>query len=80
MLDGGAMCERCRQGKRQIVGISRSVLRLLEKFAEAETEDWRTAELNQREFGELRGVLNKYLSHLLGHAPKMHKLLGPMAS
>jgi hypothetical protein len=29
--------------------------------------------------GELRGVLNNYLAHLVGHRPRMHKYLGTLA-
>ena len=78
MLDGGAMCQRCRVGKKQVVSVSRPVLAMLQQFADDESGDWQQVEIDRRIYGELRGVLNKYLSHLLGQPPKMHKLLGTL--
>lgn len=80
MLDGGAMCPQCRLAKKQVVSVSGPVLELLKQFADKESDRWQTDVLDRRLYGELRGVLNKYLSHLLGQPPKMHKLLGTLAS
>jgi DNA repair protein RecO (recombination protein O) len=75
LLAGGVLCEKCRIGKRQLVSVSASVVEALARFA-AEDEDWRTVELPGSVHGELRGVLNKYLAHVIGHRPKMHEYLG----
>jgi DNA repair protein RecO (recombination protein O) len=80
MLEGGALCGDCRAGKRQIVSVNAAVLVLMNQFAKENSENWRTIECEPRVMGELRGVLNNYLSHLIGHAPKMHKLLGTLAT
>ena len=78
MLDGGAVCSACRAGKKQVVSVSTAVLKTMKLFAETATE-WQFVETDPKVYGELRGVLNKYISHLLGHAPKMHKLLAGLA-
>lgn len=80
MLDGGALCTDCRTGKRQIVSVNATALGLMSQFADENTEGWRKLEYDPRVMGELRGVLNRYLSHLIGRAPKMHKLLGTLTT
>ena len=41
---------------------------------------WRTIEIDQRTYGELRGMLNHYWSHLLGRQPRLQRYLGTAAS
>jgi hypothetical protein len=43
------------------------------RFAEANGDVWRTAEISNDIRGELRAVLNNYLTHLLGHRPRMQE-------
>jgi DNA repair protein RecO (recombination protein O) len=75
LLAGGVLCERCRVGKRKLVSVSAAVVETLDRFAATNGEGWRTAELPATVRGELRGVLNNYLTHLVGHRPKMHEYL-----
>jgi DNA repair protein RecO (recombination protein O) len=77
-LAGGVLCSKCRPGKRQVVSVSAGVLKALARFAEPESEAWRRIELDRRTKGELRGVLNHYVSHLLGRRPKLHNYLGSL--
>jgi DNA repair protein RecO (recombination protein O) len=79
LLEGGALCARCRTGKKQVVSVSSGALTMLRQFA-AESDEWQQVEVDRRVYGELRGVLNNYLAHLLGHPPRMHKFLGTLAS
>ena len=72
LLAGGVLCEKCRVGKRNLVSVSGPVIEALARYA-GEDDAWRTAELPGAVRGELRGVLNKYLAHLIGHRPKMHE-------
>jgi len=76
---GGALCQSCRSGHKQILSVSTQVLDTLAQFARAEGDDWRKLELSPRTYGELRGVLNHYWSHLLGRAPRMHRWLAASA-
>ncbi|MBI3461839.1 MAG: DNA repair protein RecO [Planctomycetes bacterium] len=77
-LAGGVLCANCRPGKRHVVSVSAGVVRALARFAEPDSEAWRRIELDRRTKGELRGVLNHYLSHLLGRRPKLHNYLGTL--
>jgi DNA repair protein RecO (recombination protein O) len=77
-LSGGVLCAKCRPGKRHVVSVSAGVVRALARFAEPDSEAWRRIELDRRTKGELRGVLNHYLSHLLGRRPKMQNYLGAL--
>src|SRR5205807_1134324 len=75
MLSGGVLCSECKVGKRQIVSVSAGVLRAMIAFADSATDRWRQLSLDARTRGELRAILNHYLSHLLGHKPRMHDYL-----
>lgn len=73
MLAGGVLCARCRPGKRHVVSISGNALRLLRQFAGSAGS---AEPVDRRAMGELRGILNQYLVHLLGHRPKLSSYLG----
>jgi DNA repair protein RecO (recombination protein O) len=78
-LAGGVLCDACRSGQKQIISISAGVLQTLVRFSESEGDAWRRLEWDQRTYGELRGVLNHYWTHLLGHPPRMQRWLAPAA-
>jgi DNA repair protein RecO (recombination protein O) len=75
-LDGGVLCGNCRTGKRQVAAVSAGTLRTMAQLADTHGTNWNRMEINQRTLGELRGVLNRYLVHLLGKKPRMQKYLG----
>jgi DNA repair protein RecO (recombination protein O) len=75
VLDGGILCPTCRPGKRQVVGVSSDAIDALRAYA-AEGESWQTAAVEKATTGELRAVINRYLTHLIGHKLKMHAFLG----
>ncbi len=79
-LDGGVLCNKCRAGKKQVVLVSAGVLRAMAQLADPNTTVWRRMEIDPRSFGELRGLLNHYFTHLLGRKPKMHKYLGVLGN
>jgi recombinational DNA repair protein (RecF pathway) len=74
--DGGVLCSRCREGKKEVASVSAGVLRLMQQLAEPESRTWRRLEIDPRSRGELRGVLNRYLVHVLGRKPRMYQYLG----
>jgi DNA repair protein RecO (recombination protein O) len=76
LLVGGVLCSECRAGQRNVASISAGVLRAMILLADANNDAWRRLELDSRARGELRAVLNHYLTHLLGHRPRMHEYLG----
>jgi len=61
-----------------VVSLSPPVLALLRSLAGAEAvaEPVAAPPPNRRALGELRGLLNRYLTNLLGRQPRMHKYLG----
>jgi DNA repair protein RecO (recombination protein O) len=78
-LAGGVLCGKCRPGKRQVVSITAGALSTLRLFADSDSDAWRRAGLPPAIRGELRGVLNHYVSHLIGHQPRMHRYLSFLA-
>jgi hypothetical protein len=74
LLAGGVLCEECKVGKRKLVSVSEAVVEALARFAGSDGEQERV-ELPNGVRGELRGVLNNYLAHLVGRRLKMHEYL-----
>ena len=74
-LAGGVLCKSCRVGQKQVILVSAPVLAALKRFSApvASTGD---EALDRRVGGELRAVMNRYVAHLLGHEPRMHRFLG----
>jgi DNA repair protein RecO (recombination protein O) len=79
-LEGGVLCNRCREGKRQIVRISGGVLKTMAQLAGADHLAWQRMEFDARSLGELRGVINHYFVNLLGRKPRMHGYLGRLGT
>ncbi len=75
LLDGGALCPRCRQGKRQVASVAAGVLKIMAQFASPD-DRWQRIEIDRRSHGELRGLLNHFVCHLLGRKPRLHEYLG----
>jgi DNA repair protein RecO (recombination protein O) len=78
LVAGGVLCSKCRPGQRQVVSLTAAGLAALRRFAEP-TSDWESMELDEKVRGELRGAMNNYLAHLIGHKPRMHGYLGGLA-
>jgi DNA repair protein RecO (recombination protein O) len=76
---GGVLCPDCRSGQRQVVSVSLPVIETLQRFATAEGDAWKELKINERIRGELRGLWNNYLAHLVGHKLRMHEFLGSLA-
>jgi len=75
-IQGGVLCDECRQGKRQVMSVSAAVIRTMAHLADPQRAAWRRLEIDARTAGELRGVLNHYMTSLLGHRPRLQKYLG----
>jgi len=74
MLDGGGLCDRCRGGKRSVISISRDAMAALRLLAGA-PDSAREAVLPGSVAGEVRAIVNTYLSHILGRQPKVARWL-----
>ena len=76
---GGVLCTTCKAGRRQVISLSVEVVQLLRQFADVKSESWRRTNIDRRYKGELRSVLNHYMSHLVGHRLRMHDYVGILA-
>jgi len=79
-LDGGVLCARCRPGKAQVASISAAALRTMVQLADPQRQTWRRIDIAPRIGGEIRGILNHYLHHLLGHKTRMHPYLALLSN
>lgn len=80
LLDGGVLCEQCRAGKPHVVTLSAGTVRLMAALADPVNRFWQRVSIDPQCGGELRGVLNQYVAHLLGHRPRMHAYLTHLTS
>ncbi len=78
LVAGGVLCRSCRTGKRQVISVSDAALDLLKQMS-VQHEKLPETELARPVYGELRGVINQYICHLLGHRPRLHDFLGTQA-
>lgn len=72
---GGLLCPSCRRGERQVLSVSVSAIEVLRQLASADRPAWRDVQWDARVRGELRGVVNQYVCHVLGYRPRMHAYL-----
>jgi DNA repair protein RecO (recombination protein O) len=72
---GGVLCGTCRTGKKQIVSLSAGVPAAMRVLAEARPGPWQAMAWERGVQGELRGLLNRYFTYLLGHGLEMHRYL-----
>jgi DNA repair protein RecO (recombination protein O) len=75
-LDGGVLCRDCRTGKKQVASLSAGALRAMGQLADPTGRAWQRLEIGPRNLGEIRGVLNSYITNLLGRKPRMYPYLG----
>lgn len=78
LLAGGLLCGRCRAGQRQVIAVRRETIDTLRAFSGDEQRPGQADDIPQLVRGELRGLVNQYIAHLLGHRPKLHAYLGEL--
>jgi len=80
LQDGGVLCPRCRPGKRQVATISPQLRHTLALSADPNSDAWKQLDTDrlQPQRGPLRGLLNAYLTNLLGKKPRLHRYLEPL--
>ncbi len=80
MIAGGVLCPKCRAGQRSVVSVSPAALEEMRRLAEenpvvgghkSEVRSQDT-EAGRKVLGEIRGLMNNYLAHHLGHKLQMH--------
>ena len=77
LLEGGGLCPNCKQGKRQVISVSSEAVHAMQAYSR--DEDFVDFEVSKRTNGELRGVLNRYMAHLLGNPPRMRSYLNMLS-
>jgi DNA repair protein RecO (recombination protein O) len=77
LIAGGVLCGNCRAGQRTVMSLSQAARAVLQReFAGGALPE--EIEVNLR--GELRGLLNQTICHLLGHRPHLHTFFGMLMS
>ncbi|MCA9218485.1 MAG: DNA repair protein RecO [Planctomycetales bacterium] len=72
---GGVLCERCKIGKRHVVSLSLEAIEAIRQLSnERSAAGFHFSNPNVQ--GELRGLMNHYMSHLLGRRPRMFSFMG----
>jgi DNA repair protein RecO (recombination protein O) len=78
LLAGGVLCQTHRAGKRQVVGLTPAAVEVLRCFAD-EGPTWQEKPVDPRVWGEVRGLINQYITHLVGRPLRMRRHLGILA-
>ncbi|MEI7861860.1 MAG: DNA repair protein RecO [Planctomycetota bacterium] len=77
MLDGGALCAGCRQGRRAVVSVSADTIASMHLLS-GPPAGWKDrVNFPAAIHGELRAVMNTYLSHLVGRRLTVSRWLSP---
>lgn len=75
---GGVLCRECRQGQRNVVSMSPESVRTLQSAASSAGMEAVFVPSEQR--GELRGLMNTYLTHLTGHRLRLQSYLNGLTA
>ena len=89
---GGIICQNCRPGKTNIVSLSSEGLELMlnltkkklhrggDKDATGDEEHEQLRDVsNQPGYGDVRQLINKYITHLIGYPPRLHQFLASLS-
>lgn len=74
-LAGGLLCTTCRPGKTQVVSVSATALETLVRLARCDAPLEPRVLLDRALAGEVRGILNHCINHLLGRPPRLQNYL-----
>lgn len=72
-LAGGVLCPSCRPGQKQVVSVSGPTIEALRQLAEP--GEYRETRVAPAVWGEARGLLNQFLTNLVGRRWRMHPYL-----
>ncbi|MDR3181770.1 MAG: DNA repair protein RecO [Planctomycetaceae bacterium] len=81
LLDGGVLCPKCFDNQEHTVGVTAAALNAFETLINPRDKDghWRSFPISRSISGEVRNLLNQYISHCLGYRPKLHEWLRMMS-
>src|SRR5262245_44293292 len=74
-VSGGALCARCRPGKRQVVSLSPAAWQAMVALSDEDEHRWRDSPLARTVSAEVRSVMNHYVASLLGYEPRLQPYL-----
>ncbi len=74
-LDGGVLCTSCRAGKQHVASVDAGTLRVMDQLAQRESKIWQRLGITPTAQGQIRGLMNRYISHLMGRRPRMQAWL-----
>jgi len=78
LLAGGVLCQAHRAGKRRVVGLTSAAVEVLRCFSDR-GPNWQELSVEPRVWGEVRGLVNQYIIHLVGRPLRMRRHLGILA-
>jgi DNA repair protein RecO (recombination protein O) len=78
LLDGGVLCPACAGEHQQVIPVTANALEGLERLTDPQdrSEHWKRLPIGRNTLNEIRGLMNQYISHLLGRKPRMYDWLG----
>lgn len=79
LLAGGVLCANCRVGQRKLVSVTSGAIKIMQTFADADSNAWRNVSIDARVRGEVRGLMNHYFANMMGRRPKMQQYLSILA-
>jgi len=79
-LDGGVLCPACRAGKKEVAMVSPGALRAMAQLADPDSRGWQRLIIDAGGLGEIRGLMNRCMSHQLGRKPRMLQYLGMLGN
>lgn len=74
-LDGGVLCTSCKAGKKHVASVDAGTLRVMDQLAQPQSKIWQRLGITPTARGQIRGLMNRYISHLMGRRPKMQAWL-----
>jgi DNA repair protein RecO (recombination protein O) len=78
LLAGGIVCQACRARQRQTISVRREVIDEIKRLGLPETE--LPTQVPSNLYGELRGVLNRYIQTIVGCVPRLQPFLPSAAA
>jgi DNA repair protein RecO (recombination protein O) len=79
LLAGGTLCAHCKVGQRHVVSLSAGAMELLRRrLNPSATSNVDDSFATRSARGELRGLMNSRISHLLGRRPRMQAFLASL--
>ena len=76
LIAGGVLCHNCRAGQRQVISLSSTAWSFLVKAMESVSAGESFPTLNDgMPVGEIRQLLNKYVTQLIGYPPRLHEYI-----